>query len=135
MAAANPELFADKGAGGDVEALTAEIGECDGQIAQLSRDYYSAKLITRPEFFAARDAIQERRGQAVGALARCRSLGPMGPLTGAETADQLAGLWEAAGLDKRRALLRTVIDRVIIAPIGSGRRRFSPERVRIEWRA
>jgi hypothetical protein len=42
--------------------------------------------------------------------------------------------WPSIGMDRQRAVIAAVIDRVVIHPAVKGRKAFDPDRVEIIWR-
>jgi len=49
--------------------------------------------------------------------------------------DDLAAALEAMTLDQRRAVIASVVDRVVIAPTTKANNQFDPSRVSITWKA
>lgn len=109
----------------------AAIREDEAALEQLSRDYYAEKAITRPEYFAARDAVQARLKSARASLRKGRGRSVMEGLDGG---DALRERWPDESLDWRRAVLDTLIDHIVIEPAVKGRNTFDPSLVRIIWR-
>ena len=91
----------------------------------------------RPAFLAAIDEVETRIRQNRGRLARQHRSAALAALP--EDLDQLKALWvNTWDLDRKRALLDTLIERVIVQPslLGSRTgRRFDRSRARIVWRA
>ena len=52
-------------------------------------------------------------------------------MTGADT----RAAWEAASLDRQRAVLAALIDRIVIEPAERQGQRFDPDRLAVDWRA
>lgn len=50
------------------------------------------------------------------------------------TSEDVEAAWNAAGLDRQRAIVRTLMD-VAILPGGGGSREFDPSKVRITWKS
>jgi hypothetical protein len=44
-------------------------------------------------------------------------------------------VWPNLSLDRRRAILSALIDRVVVYPQGRGARTFDPEKIRVLWKA
>lgn len=85
-------------------------------------------MISRPEWLAARNAIQSRVDDARQHLACVAIAHP------AFVAD-LPERWKSLSFDQRRASLRAVVDRVKIKPASVlGRNRFDAERIVVVWR-
>jgi DNA invertase Pin-like site-specific DNA recombinase len=110
----------------DLDALRAD----ESALEELSRDYYTERMITRGEYLAARDILEGRIKAARGKMARTNGTGPLRALLGADLRDA----WEHEPLDWRRSVLAAVVDRIVIGPAVRGRNAFDPARVSIEWR-
>lgn len=115
------------------EGTEAELGKVTDALAELSRDYYLERRISRAAFEAAngelerrrvtleRQAARRRRGRAVGDLAA----EPGGPVEA----------WERAQVERRREVVRDLVEDVTLQPVGRGqRRRFGPDEMQVTWR-
>jgi site-specific DNA recombinase len=112
--------------------LLESLRQDEGTLEQLARDHYADALITRAEYLFARVAIEERiktSRQHLEARSRDSVLTRL-----PEGADGLREAWETRGLDWRRSLIGTVIEKVIVKPSSAGANRFDPERVEVVWR-
>ena len=93
--------------------------------------------LRRPAFLAAIDEVETRIRQNRTRLARQNRTAALAALP--EDLDQLKELWERTwDLDRKRALLDTLIEKVIVRPSTLGSktgRRFDRSRARIVWRA
>lgn len=114
---------------GDLAAVEAGLALDRAALEQLSRDHYVDRLITRPEFIAARQRLQERVAEAEASIARGRRQ------AAPEMPADLEAAWAAEGAEWRRKLLLTVIDHITVLPAKVGTNRFDPERITIAWRA
>lgn len=110
----------------DLDALRAD----ESALEELSRDYYTERMISRAEYLAARDTLEGRIKAARGKMARTNGTGPLRALLGSDLRDA----WAYEPIDWRRAVLAAVVDRIIIGPAVRGRNAFDPARVSIEWR-
>jgi len=112
--------------------LLETLRQDEAVLEQLARDHYADRLITRAEYLSARVAIEERIKTSRRHLeARSRD----SVLTRLpEGAGGLREAWETRGLDWRRSLIGTVIEKVIVKPARLGANRFDPERVNLVWR-
>lgn len=110
----------------DLDALRAD----ETALEELSRDYYTERMISRAEYLSARDTLEARIKAARSKLSRQNGTGPARALVGADLRDA----WEHEGLEWRRQLLAAVVDRIVIGPAVRGRNAFDPGRVSIEWR-
>ena len=112
----------------DLDALRAD----ETALEELSRDYYTERMLSRAEYLAARDTLEGRIKAARAKLARTNGTGPLRTVAGLGT--KLREAWEQESLDWRRQVLSAVVDRIVIGPAVRGRNAFDPARVSIEWR-
>jgi hypothetical protein len=99
------------------------------QLAKLQAD----GDITLREWQTMQAGIRRRLAEAQAVMAGDTTDAAVGRYAG--QVGRLAGEWDTIPLDRRQAILRAVIDHVVIAPIGRGHgRSFDPGRVSIEWR-
>ncbi|MGH2358353.1 MAG: recombinase family protein [Candidatus Limnocylindria bacterium] len=110
----------------DLDALRAD----EAALEELSRDYYTERIVSRAEYLSARDELERRIKAARVKLARTNGTGPLRALLGADLRDA----WEHEELLWRREVLGAVVDRIIIGPAVPGRNAFDPVRASIEWR-
>ena len=94
---------------------------------------WTAGKITRDGWRAASEALAARRavlGASLAGAGRRRAVSnlPSDP-------EALRATWETWGIDRRRALLAEVLERVEIAPARRGANRFDAGRVRVVWLA
>jgi len=113
-------------------ALLDGIGADEQALETLSRDHYVDKVITRGEFFAARDAITERLDRNRGRLARARDRAVLGAVAGA--GEEIRRQWASRPLEWKRAVISAVIDHVVLLPARRGLNVFDPELVQPVWR-
>lgn len=96
----------------------------------VAADWADGKLGHR-EFYLARDRIAASIKADEELLDRAAKLGGV-PVYDPE---QLADWWNTAGLERRRALLTLLVDRIEVGPTTlPGSRKFDPARVRIVWK-
>lgn len=128
----------------DLSAAVADIGtdhqadpssavrEIEARQTELA-EMFAAAEITRTEWTTARDALERRlevaRSEVVDAAVQRRA-GTV--LAGV---DDLAAALEVMTLDQRRAVIASVVDRVVIAPTTKANNQFDPSRVSITWKA
>jgi len=112
----------------DIDALRAD----ESALEELSRDYYTERMIGRAEYLAARDVLEGRIKAARGKLARTNGTGLIRAVAGLGA--NLRDAWAHEGLDWQRQVMAAVVDRVIIGPAVRGRNAFDPGRVTVEWR-
>lgn len=112
----------------DIDALRAD----ESALEELSRDYYTERMLTRVEYLVARDALEVRIKAARSKLARTNGTGTLHAL--AKLGDALRDAWANESLDWRRSVLVAVVDRILVGPAVRGRNAYDPTRVAIEWR-
>jgi site-specific DNA recombinase len=102
-------------------------------LEELAADHARGR-ITRREWLAARDVLQDEIAQAQRELDH--DTGPLRGLPGTQKA--LREAWDAhegpEGIEWRRALLGAVVDAVIVKPSSRPTQRFDPDRIEIRWR-
>jgi DNA invertase Pin-like site-specific DNA recombinase len=115
--------------------VARQLEEDEGQLRWLGREMGSDPL-RRPAFLAAIAEVETRVRQNRARLARQQRSRALAALP--EDLDQLRHLWEHVWtLDRKRALLDTLIEKVIVQPSTLGSRtgrRFDRSRARIVWR-
>ena len=116
----------------DQGALIDEIRRDEEALQQLSRDHYADGAISRTEFFAARDALQEHLTRNRTRLGNYQQFAVIASV--ASAGDAIQEQWERRPLEWRRALVAAVIDHVVILPAKKGRNIFDAELVRPVWR-
>lgn len=107
-------------------AAVAELDDARGRLQELA-EAYAAGRITQTEWTAARSVAVERLESAQAAFAV--------PRTGAVLAGlprkrrDLERWWADATLERKRAILKILIERVVVQPAGKQRNRFDPSRI------
>ena len=125
------------------EALAARGEQDDGVLAAvrqdeqaleaLANDFYVEQLVSREEFFVARAGLTKRLEANRQQLARREARGAIGAFVGA--GEGLREAWAKGTLDWRRAVVSSLLDRVLIMPATKkGRVAFDMERVKPIWR-
>ena len=117
---------------GEEGGLVAAIRNDEEALEQLSRDHYVEKLISRTEFFAARDGLQTRLEANRARLARKSGQEMLHQVVGAGR--EVERRWPTASLGWKRAVLSAVIDHVLIMPVGKGSHTFEIDSVRPVWK-
>lgn len=112
---------------GPDDVLGDAIAADEAQLAELADDWADNK-ITRMEWLRARDRVEVR-------LADRRRQVRRRPINVLDGLTDLRAEWDALSLDRRRAIIAAVLDRVTLAPATGIRNRFDPDRVGFEWRA
>lgn len=114
----------------DGAATLDHLREDESALEQLAKDHYVEKMLSRPEYLAAREALEERVQGWRRELARSSSV-----LAGLPSGDEaLRAHWTKRPLSWRRALLFAVIETVTVQSAG-GRNVWNPERIEVRWRA
>jgi hypothetical protein len=99
------------------------------QLAELAR-MWADRQLTRVEWEAARESLSQRREQLM------RQADDHWRREGLDNVDsELRQAWPALPLHKRRAVIKAVVEQVIIHPAARRGQRFDPARVEIRWRA
>jgi hypothetical protein len=119
--------LAERPAADPTRELYGQLARDQGLLDRLE-DKVAQELI-RPEA-AKRNRVEiERRMEA--------ARGKLAQLGDSRVATQVPGnlrdVWPTLSLDRRRAILAAVIERIEIHPQGSGQR-FDPEAIRVNWR-
>ena len=120
--------------GHDADAA-AEAAAIEAELAHLAREL-SLGAMTLGEWQALRPGYEARLNAARARIATDTSAAAVGPYAGRP--DELRREWErrAGDLDWRQAVVRSVLDHVVIASVGRQGNRFDPRRVgEPVWRA
>ncbi len=108
------------------EKAVAEMDEARHRLEELAEDY-AAGRISRGEWTAARRVALDRVEAAQNSLSLPRS---DAVLAGAPTNRRhLERWWTEASLDKRRAVVKALVERVIVRPATKQQNRFDPSRI------
>lgn len=118
-------------AGRDVaDGAASDLAAAEAKLAELA-EVWAAGEITRAEWAAARRPLEARMEAARRRLSRRRS---STVLEGLAEPGALRATWPAMATERRRAVLREIVDRIVIAPARRGLNRFDDERVDVLWR-
>lgn len=96
-------------------------------------EMYAAGEIGRAEWTTARDALDCRLADARTEVAT--DAGDHGAAALVAGEPDVRGAWERWTLDQRRAVIGTVLDRIVIAPTVQAKNYFDVGRITIEWKA
>lgn len=102
----------------------------EAALETLSRDFYVDRVISRPEYLAAREALQARIEDARRSMVRRSATAAIG-LAGGTARER----WPALTFDQRRAVLQALFAEIRIGPGRRGYNRFDAGRVHPVWRA
>ena len=115
------------------DGILAAVRQDEQALEALANDFYVEQLVTREEFFAARAGLTKRLEANRQQLARREARGAIGAFVGAGVT--LRDAWAKGTLDWRRAVVASLLDRVLIMPTKrKGRVPFDVERVKPVWR-
>jgi DNA invertase Pin-like site-specific DNA recombinase len=128
-----PELAAaiEGAAPPDDEGERANLAADRAQLEELATAY-GERQITFPEYLAARKPIEARIEAGKRALARLTKTESISPYVGKASALRLA--WPDLPLTRQRAIIASVLDRVVVKPAVPGRNRFDRDRLEPVWR-
>jgi site-specific DNA recombinase len=118
-------------AGDDESELVSSIQEDEKALEQLALDHYVDHIIDRAPFLAAKEALEARVEASRRTLARRDRVPTLESVSGAET---LRKAWNERDLFWRRALVGTVIEKVVLNAAVRGRNFFDPARVELVWK-
>lgn len=112
-----------------VQAAAAELDIVHAKLTELA-DAYATDDISMSEWVTARKKLESRAETARSRLQRSSRAGAVLAYAGQHGA--LAAVWATLDVDQQRAVLRAVVDAVVVGP---GRRggRFDPDRVQFVW--
>jgi site-specific DNA recombinase len=117
------------------EDKTAEIMEAirrdEGRLNEMAVDYADGRF-GRAEWYAARDHLNARLEANRSALQRQNGHGLLNTFVGA--AEEVRKQWDVRDLDWQRAVIKAVVDHVVIESAVKGRKTFNPSLVRIVWK-
>jgi site-specific DNA recombinase len=113
------------------DTLATRIADDQEMLDTLASDY-AAKTISHREWLTARQPIQARIDATKRRLSRVSGSHRIDEFVGRATA--LAGTWADLPLTRQVAIVRTLIDHIVVQPAFKGRNRFDPERLIPIWR-
>ncbi len=107
-----------------VAADTAQLDELAG--------LYASKAITAPEWLAARNPIEAQRAQTRRRIMQLSASSALDGLVG--NGQELRAAWQTLNLSRQVAVVRAVVDHVLMSPGARGARALDPGRFQIIWR-
>jgi site-specific DNA recombinase len=113
------------------EAAQQRIEQARARLTDLA-EMFGTGEISRAEYLAARRAIDDQVKTAERTLAALTRTTVLDGYIGRGLA--LRGQWSSLNLDRRRAIVRTVLDSATVGPAVRGRNTFDPSRITPEWR-
>ena len=105
-----------------------DLARIEQELDELATDYGTG-TITRREWLSARKPLEERRDRACRIVDTTAGTAALTPFR----AGDLRTTWDALDIDRRRAVLDALIDRVTIGPAATPGR-FDTNRIDVEWR-
>ncbi|MFC8731573.1 recombinase family protein [Luteimicrobium sp. NPDC057192] len=124
-------LLRDRGREIDVESMRH-----DAQALRVRLDE-AAALFAAGEIRATQlgTITRDLEAKLEGIEATLAEAGKQDALVGLVGADDVAAAWTDLDIMTKRAVLRTLFERIVLEPVARGSRTFHPESVRLEWRA
>ena len=113
------------------DQLASQVTDDQAMLEQLATDY-AAKTITHPEWLAARKPIQARIDATKRRLSRISPTHRIDEFAGHSAA--LGEAWADLPLTRQTAIIRTVLDHLVVNPATPGRNRFDQDRFSPVWR-
>jgi hypothetical protein len=104
----------------------------ESSLEQLALDHYVERVISRREFLATRDLLEERISKNRNAVQQTTNVHALTGLP--RTHKDLEAVWGTLDIERQRAVLKAVVEEVIVRPGTRGRRSFDPSRMEIRWR-
>lgn len=127
------DMVRQQAKGADSDRLVGQLREDEGRLETLARDY-AAGEVSRAMFLRTSQRMEDRIETTTEAIARRSSAAALQGLP--SNGDGLEAWWEQSSVDKHRAVLTAVFDRVDLLPADPERpRRFDPDRLEAVWRA
>jgi DNA invertase Pin-like site-specific DNA recombinase len=112
-------------------ALSEQIAADTEQLDELAQ-LYAARSITAPEWTSARTTIEARRDAARRRLSSLSGTRALDAYIG--QGEALRAQWSDLNLDRQRAIVKAIVDHVVIHPGVRGARSVAVERVEPIWR-
>jgi multidrug efflux pump subunit AcrA (membrane-fusion protein) len=106
----------------------------DADVAQLEEltQLYAARTITAVEWIQAKRPIEGRLSESRRRMAHAARASVVSDYIG--NGDALRRQWAALNLDRQRAIVRAILDHVVISPARPGIHHVDPGRVTPVWR-
>jgi hypothetical protein len=115
---------------GDEHPAVSGIDEDESLLAELATAYAS-RSITMVEWMTARKPIEERLAVARKKIHRANRQSLL-PVT--EDGESIRKRWVGLDLDRKRAIISTLLDHAVVHPVQfKGRREFDPSRIEPVW--
>ena len=111
--------------------VAGELADDEAQLDELA-NAYGEKAITLREYLAARKPIEARIETGRKRLSRATGTVALDGFVGHST--RLREAWAEMTIERRRAVLAALLDRLVINPAIRGRNSFDPDRVEPVWK-
>jgi site-specific DNA recombinase len=95
-------------------------------------DFLADGTWDRPTYLRQKRRVQARIAKLDGEISHVRATRPRRRLRGT-TMGELRAEWDRLDLDDKRALLADYIIKIVVKPVGAGRRAFNPDSIEIHW--
>jgi site-specific DNA recombinase len=118
----------------DEDAAAALQATIDADVAQLEEltKLYASRSISAVEWVQARDTIEARLGESRKQYEHVRGFSEVSDFVG--NSDALRRQWGTLNLDRQRAIVKSVLDHVVILPAKRNTNVLDPTRVNPIWR-
>jgi hypothetical protein len=108
--------------------VDVDLSRIERELEDLAADYGNG-AISRREWLAARKPLEERRDRARRDIDHTNGTAALAQFRGTD----VRARWEQLDVDRKRAVLDALVDRVTVLP-STTPGRFNPDRVEVEWR-
>lgn len=127
------DLLADRdGADDSLTETLRELEDVEASIKRLHRDHHVEKIIGRADYLAVNGELEDRRRSL---QRRAAEQGRLPVLGDVPVGERLREWWAESGLNRRRELIRAVVERVVVNdPVVVGLPEFDPRRIDIVWK-
>ena len=115
---------------GNADELGAQLAALEARMTDLAQAF-GAGEVTRKEWVEARNVVQGRINATKRQMAQRVNARGLADLIG--TGAELRAAWSSLNLDRQSAIMRTLLDHVVIAPGERGARTLDPDRVQPAW--
>lgn len=113
------------------DELVAAIAADEATLEQLAADHYVEQVISRAQFLAASQRLDDR----ITALRRRIAATQRSEIVRSHAGPMSLEEWEALPFDRRRTVLEELVETIKITSAVPGRNRFDPDRAHVTWRS
>lgn len=118
---------------GTASVLAERVRADTDRLRALEVAYHVDREVSRAGYLESRSRLESRIAASQRELASADSDAVLARLPA--DVEGLRAWWSASTVDVRHALLRAVVERVVLQPAARAANRFDPSRVTVEWRA